>query len=96
MMSYPCAAAGKNHPGISGSELNDRAERYHCRTLERPHGPSPHATGGAFDVTLRIKQATLRYVEGSLFPMAPSDADTARTINPDYLSNSRPKPKQTP
>jgi len=81
----------KNHPGISGSELNDRLKDIM---------PYPRATRTGLRRTPPVALSTLPYAsskppsvmwKGASYPWRLQDADTARTINPDYFEQFTPK-----
>lgn len=54
--------------------------------------PSPHATGGAIDVRLRVKPSpwTPDFVTGSFIDMGHVDGDTGPRNNPDYFEQATP------
>ena len=54
--------------------------------------PSPHATGGAIDIRLRVKPSpwTPDFVAGSFIDMGHIDGDTGPRNNPDYFEQTTP------
>lgn len=53
--------------------------------------PTPHMTGAAVDITIRFKQDTLKYVDGSSVEMLRDHGDPGIACNPDFaedLNNS--------
>lgn len=54
-----------------------------------PKHPSPHATGGAFDITLRYKQTDLSFVPNSSIEMGHRDGEVGERINPDYFEYTK-------
>lgn len=80
----------KNHPDMTDDELEERIKDIIAIPSSDPEKPSPHATAGAFDGTLRYKQSTPNYVGGSNVPMGHIDGETSVRINPDYFENTEP------
>jgi D-alanyl-D-alanine dipeptidase len=81
----------KNHPDISEAELNERLKDIIALPSSDPNKPSPHATGGAFDVILRYKQLVQSFVEESIVPLGHVDGDTSLRIRPDYFEQNSPE-----
>jgi D-alanyl-D-alanine dipeptidase len=81
----------KNQPDISDEELNVRLKDIIALPSSDPNKPSPHATGGAFDVILRYKLPTQTYVEDSTVPLGHIDGDTSLRIRPDYFEQNSPE-----
>jgi len=81
----------KNHPDMSDDEVTERVKNLIAVPSSDPKKPSPHATGGAFDIILRYKQGTSHYVSGSQVPMGHIDADTSDRILPDYFELHEPQ-----
>lgn len=78
----------KNHPEMSDEEIVARLKDIIANPSTDPKKPSPHATGGAFDIILRYKQATPMFVEGANVPVGHVDGDTSSRINPDYFEQT--------
>lgn len=53
-------------PNLSEPEIIAEVERYWAAPTDAPHSPAPHATGGAFDLTLTWDDGAPLYM-GSLF-----------------------------
>lgn len=81
----------KNHPEMSNGEIAERIKDIIAVPSADPQKPSPHATGGALDVIIRYKQATLGYVSGSNVQVGHIDGDTSARINPDYFEQNQPQ-----
>ncbi|MDQ3064900.1 MAG: hypothetical protein M3Q36_01365 [bacterium] len=80
-----------NHPDMSDEEVTERIKDIIAVPSSDPQKPSPHATGGAFDVILRYKQTTPEYVEGGNVPVGHVDGETGARINPDYFEQNEPQ-----
>lgn len=81
----------RNHPGISSEQVEKQLKDLIAVPSSDPLKPSPHATGGVFDVVLRYRQSSLGYVEGTQVPMGHVDADTGSRIFPDFFELNEPK-----
>jgi len=81
----------KNHPGITDEELAERRSGIIAKPSDVLTHPSPHTTGGVFDVILRYKQDTPLYVANSEVPVGHVDGDTSDRIRPDYFENHPPQ-----
>lgn len=79
----------RNHPELSEEEVRVRRDAIIAFPTIDVRRPSPHATGGAFDVSLRYKQSNRQYVEGSAVWMGYRDGDTGDIITPDYYENEQ-------
>lgn len=79
-----------NNPELSEFELGKRLKDIIAIPSSDPNRPSPHATGGVFDVTLRYKRADPGYVVGSEVEMGHYDGETSARINPDYFEYNQP------
>lgn len=75
----------QNHPGMTNQEIAERIKDIIALPSSDPDKPSPHATGGALDITLRYKQRHGGYVTGSNVSMGHTDGETGIKINPDYF-----------
>jgi D-alanyl-D-alanine dipeptidase len=76
-------------PEITDEALAKRLQDIIAAPSSDPRQPSPHATGGAFDVTLRYKQVSPLFVAGSLLPMGHRDGEMSERINPDYFEYTK-------
>lgn len=75
----------RNNPGMGDNDIKSRRDQIIAYPTIDTLRPSPHATGGAFDVSLRYKQPTPDYVEGAAVWMGYRDGDTGDVISPDYF-----------
>ncbi len=75
----------QQNPGISDEQLDAKLRNLIAKPSDDEARPSPHATGGAADVTLRYKRATLGYVRGDEVPLGHVDGDTSDRVLPDYF-----------
>jgi zinc D-Ala-D-Ala dipeptidase len=66
----------KRNPNLSGDALIAEVERYWAAPSDGADAPSPHATGGAVDLTLRWRGGDALWM-GSLFDDASAIAHTA-------------------
>ena len=83
----------ENHPKMTDQEITERIKDIIALPSSDPDKPSPHATGGALDVTLRYKQPHLGYIAGTNVQMGHIDGETDIRINPDYFETIEPKTK---
>lgn len=67
---------------MSEAEVLSRRDQLIAKPSHDPLRPSPHATGGAFDLTLR-------YLSGVEVDMGHVDGDTLR-VSPDYFEKNPP------
>ena len=81
----------KNHSELSDGDLRERIKDIIAVPSSDPQRPSPHATGGAFDVILRYKQLNPGYVNDSNVPVGHLDGETSARINPDYFEQNEPQ-----
>lgn len=75
----------RNNPEFTEEEIKSRRDQIIAYPTIDALRPAPHATGGAFDVSLRYKQTTGNYVEGAAVWMGYRDGDTGDVITPDYF-----------
>lgn len=78
----------RNHPDMSDEEIEKRVANIIAVPSTNPLAPSPHATGGAFDLTLRYRQASHGYVEACRVELGHTDGETSARINPDYFETA--------
>lgn len=81
----------EQNPGISDEEMQERRKNLIAVPSLDPAKPSPHATGGAVDVSLRFKRDNLLYVPNSGVEFGHSDGDTSVRANPDYYEQHEPQ-----
>jgi len=77
-------------PELSEEEVMARRDDIIGKPSLDPESPSPHATGGAFDVVLRYKQNVGKFIEGVVVPMGHKDGETTERIAPDYFETHSP------
>jgi D-alanyl-D-alanine dipeptidase len=78
------AALRKNRPDLSGEALNREVARYWAAPSSDPARPSPHATGGAFDLTLTWEDGQPLFM-GGIFDDASAISHTGHfeTLRPE-------------
>lgn len=86
----------EQHPEYTDEEVEKRVRQLAAEPTTDPNSPSPHATGGAFDIVLRYKQhpredGTRPFVEGVAVPMDHFDGQTGPKTHPDYFERNAPK-----
>jgi D-alanyl-D-alanine dipeptidase len=81
----------KQYPKATDNELSERLQDIIAMPSTDPGKPSPHATGGAFDITLRYKQTTPLFVADSAIPLGHKDGEMSERINPDYFEYTEVK-----
>jgi zinc D-Ala-D-Ala dipeptidase len=77
----------EQYPGITDKEIAQRIKDIIAIPSSDPMHPSPHATGGAFDLTLRYKQTSHAFVAGSGVEMGHYDGEVSERIKPDYFEH---------
>jgi zinc D-Ala-D-Ala dipeptidase len=77
----------EQYPGITPEEIEQRIKDIIAIPSSDPRHPSPHTTGGAFDITLRYKQVRRLFVAGSAIEMGHLDGEMGKRINPDYFEH---------
>lgn len=80
----------KRKPHLSDAELAAEVQNYWAAPSSGAHGPSPHSTGGAVDLTIRWRGGDALWM-GSLFDDASPLARTARfeaELDPEAFSFS--------
>lgn len=87
---FPKLIHGQNY-GISEQAMQKRRGQLIALPSYDPRRPSPHATGGAVDLSLRYKQASLGYVAGVTVELGHTDGDTSERANPDYYEQHQPQ-----
>lgn len=80
-----------HNPDMSDTEVAERIKDLIAIPSLDPTKPSPHATGGAVDVTLRYRQDTPQYVANSFVRLGHVDGDTSDRILPDYFELHEPQ-----
>jgi D-alanyl-D-alanine dipeptidase len=78
----------KQQPHFTHEEIFARRDQLVARP-PRDDSPSPHATGAAVDIRLRYLQPNLGFVLNSDILLAPKQADTAETTQPDYYQHHK-------
>ncbi len=73
-----------------GDVDDDELERLRSRLIAKPSANSPHAAS-AFDLTLRYRQESRRYVPGADVQLGQVDGDTSDVVYPDYYEKNPPK-----
>lgn len=86
----------KRHFEATGEELDDKEMKRRRKSLialpsSDPKKPSPHATGGAFDVILRYRQDTKGYTTEGQIPMGHTSGGVSERVQLDYFENNEPK-----
>lgn len=79
------ALVKKQYPNISDIDLKKRLTRLIAKPSVQPSSPAPHATGGAFDMTIRYKQSECGYVEDVDVLFKKVRTDTSLVNYPDYF-----------
>lgn len=87
---YIPALLRTQYPGESKDSLQERLANIIAFPSTDAASPPPHATGGAFDITLRFRQPTLQYVANCNVTLG-TDADLSDAIQPDYYELNQPK-----
>lgn len=80
----------KQYPRITNAQLSARRNDIIAAPSVDPKRPSPHATGGAFDITIRHKQKSPLFVANSAIVMGHQDGEASERINPDYFEYTAP------
>lgn len=80
----------KQNPSMSEDEVAERRDQLSAQPSHDPTRPSPHATGGAFDIKLRYTEDGEQYKAGDDIEMGHQDADTSARVNPDYYETHVP------
>lgn len=86
----------EQHPEYTDEQVATRVKQLAAEPTTNPNSPSPHATGGAFDIVLRYKQhphndGTRPFVDGVAVPMDHFDGQTGQKTHPDYFEKNEPK-----
>lgn len=79
----------EQHPELTDEEVMRRVSDIIAIPSSDPKHPSPHTTGGAFDITLRYQQADLSFVPNSAIEMGHRDGEVGERINPDYFEYTK-------
>jgi zinc D-Ala-D-Ala dipeptidase len=85
----------EQYPGISDEDLQARLSELAAKPSTNPLRPSPHTTGGCFDVTIRYIQTDPYFIEDKRhIEFAHPPGDVRKTVYLDYYENNRPVTKQ--
>jgi len=84
----------KQSPGISDEDLVERRSQLIAKPSNDASRPSPHATGGAFDLSLRYTEGGGGHAYGDMVEMGRTDGDTSERANPDYYEMHSPRTPQ--
>lgn len=84
----------KQNPGISEEAVAARRSQLSAIPSTDADRPSPHATGGAFDLSLRYSEDGPTHKAGDMVEIGHTDADTSERVNPDYFEQHAPQTPQ--
>lgn len=79
----------KQYPDITQKQIKEKLADLVAKPSVDPLAPSPHVTGGAFDLRLRYKQSNLQYVSGSQVKLSLKSADVSKVNYPDYFEDKK-------
>jgi len=74
----------EQNPDLLTHEIDEKVAAVIAKPTQNIHSPSPHSTGGAFDLILREKQTTPSFVEGAALHFGFKDGELGSVIQPDY------------
>ena len=79
----------RSKPNLQEEDIYKRRDEIIAKP-STTNNPSPHATGGAIDIRLRVKPSpwTPDFVAGSFIDMGHIDGDTGPRNNPDYFEQT--------
>jgi zinc D-Ala-D-Ala dipeptidase len=81
----------EQHPGINNYDFIKRLNSLASKPSTDPLRPSPHATGGCFDVTLRYIQESSFFVDDShIIEFGHLSGDVRESVYLDYYENHAP------
>ena len=89
-VAYPKHIA-KQNPKWNSERVLRRRDELIAKPPQNTSNPSPHMTGAAVDLTLRLKQPTKGYVENVGVELLRASGATNESCNPDYAEYS-PRP----
>ncbi len=82
------AALRLKHPELSKTEIMTWRDRLIAQAPKKSSdSPSPHMTGGAFDIKLRYVRAEQGFVSGAMVPVGPSGLRDMDAAAPDYYEH---------
>ena len=89
-VAYPKHIA-KQNPKWNSERVLRRRDELIAKPPQNTSNPSPHMTGAAVDLTLRLKQSNKGYVENVGIELLRASGATNESCNPDYAEYS-PRP----
>ncbi|HVV66798.1 MAG TPA: M15 family metallopeptidase [Candidatus Saccharimonadales bacterium] len=80
----------KQNPEMGKAEIMARRDQLIAKPSMDSSSPSPHATGGVFDICIRRVNPDMRHIADAKIDMNGGHQSTSEVTNPDYFEHNKP------